>query len=172
VGSDLLADLPSPPLGDLGEHLIDKTVTDAQVEELLSAGTLTGICHGDLANALERAWLLYVQGKAITEGLKEQRETIKAWQSTKRRLAAQCLATQPKARPKQFGDHAFVQTMWIIWERHAPHVKGWRAYDGINERQCEGRFPRFVAAWLKKIDPERTRPPSRHVYEAVKLRLT
>jgi hypothetical protein len=170
--SDLLADLPSPPLGDLGDHLIDKMVTDAFAAELLSAGTLTAICHGDLADALDRAWLLYVQGHAITARLKEQQVIATTWQKEGRELAATGLATQPKARPKQYGDHALVQALWIIWKRYSPQTKGWVAYDGLNERPREGRFQRFVAEWLKKIDPERTAPPSRHVYRSVKLRLT
>jgi hypothetical protein len=147
-------------------------VTDAHVEAILSAGTLTGICHGDLADALERAWLLYIQGHAITEKLKVQRAEVERLQKAGCTLAASSLKTQPKARPRQYGDHAFVEAMWIIWIHHAPDVRGFVAYDGLNEQERDGRFQRFVASWLKKIDHERTVPPSRHVYRAVKRRLT
>ena len=169
---DLIAALPEPLLGDLGDHLIDPVMTDAHVEALLSAGTLIDICHGDLADALERAQLLYIQGQAITEKIKVQRAEVETLQNAGRSLAASCLKTQPKARPKKYGDHAFVQAMWMIWTHHAPDVRGFVAYDGLNEREREGRFQRFVAGWLAKIDHERTTPPSRHVYQTIKRRLT
>lgn len=178
----MLADLPKPPLGDLYDHLIDKAVTNDHAEALLSSGTLTGVCQCDLADALARAWLLYIQGHAITEKVKAQKAEAEDLRKTGRNLAADSLRTQPKAPPKQFGDHAFVQAMWIIWNACGPASHSGISYgDGIRKKGHDGRITkehdgplqRFLIDWLLIIDPDRrNRPPSRHIYLKAKSRMT
>ena len=171
--------MPRLPIGDFYEHLINPALTNRHADKLLSEGTLQGICRGDLADALERAQLLYIQGCALTEGLKEQRVLVR--DLLKRGiLAARGLLTQPKAPPTHYGLDAFIQAMRILWEEHSPRARGWVSYgDGLRKTGADGRctnehdgpFQRFVIDWLTEIDPGQP-PPSRHSYSKAKKRMT
>jgi hypothetical protein len=200
---DLLDALPRPPLEDLGEHLVHRDRVCRHAEKLLTNGILAGISVGDLRDALGRAWLLYVQGRAITDKLKTQHRDIllpaaklprlalygditaqrRSSRKRARAVSKRWLASPPRKRPKQFGEHAFIQAMHIIWERHsAERRKGWTAsgYRGVDDSKrgpdgkwrtgADGPFQRFVNDWLLAIDPGRP-PPSRHLYAATKRRM-
>ena len=201
---DLLDALPQPPLGDLGDHLVHRETVFRHAEKLLTNGILAGVSVSDLRDALGRTWLLYVQGRAITDKLKTQHRDIllatagpklprralyndiaaQRRSSRKRaKAASKALASPPRNRPKQFGEHAFIQAMRIIWERHsADGREGWTASghkglddsrpgpDGKSRTGRDGPFQRFVSDWFLAIDPGRP-PPSRHLYTATKRRM-
>jgi hypothetical protein len=176
---DTLGAMPTPPLGNLLDNLIGRAVSKSHADLLISSGVISGITSGDLAAALDRAWLLYVQGCGITEGLKAQAEIKNAWQASGRAAAASALATQPRGHPKEFGLHALVQSLRVVWDRHGPGRSGWTSYgDGVRKlghngrhtRKHDGPFERFVIDWLAKIDPDRP-PPSRSIYDDTKRRM-
>jgi hypothetical protein len=117
--------------------------------------------------------------KELAERRRDSRKQAKA--------AAKLLMPVPSNRPKQYGEHAFIQAMRIIWERYSPAGQrhpGWTASgyatgsgsnsklgrDGKSRAEQEGPFQRFANEWLLTIDPGRP-IPSRHIYDATKLRM-
>jgi hypothetical protein len=161
---DLLSALPSPPLDDIGDHLILPEVVFRHAEKLLADGVLTGVCLGDLRDALARTWLLYVQGQAISEVWKTQRrdillrargprlprlriyrELVEQRRSARKRAkrASKHLARPPTNRPKKFSDHFLIQAMRVIWDMHsaATHRGGWTASgDSDSKPGSDGRW--------------------------------
>jgi hypothetical protein len=145
-------------------------------DELAKAETEIAALKADLAKPRLPRLRLY---KELAERRRDSRKQAKA--------AAKLLMPAPSNRPKQYGEHAFIQAMRIIWERHSPDGQrhpGWTASgyatgsgsnsklgrDGKLRAEQEGPFQRFANEWLLTIDPGRP-IPSRHIYDATKLRM-
>ena len=94
---DIREKMPRLLIGDFFADSIDPALSSAHAADLLAGGTLAGICQDDLAAALTRAQLLYIQGQNVTAQLKAQKSIAFEWKRAGRHLAAQVLRTQPKA---------------------------------------------------------------------------
>jgi hypothetical protein len=160
---DLYRSLPGHPLDELGLHLISEDVVFRHARKLVANRILADVTIQDLANALGRAWLLYLQGNAISERIRTQHKDPAAkWpnlprlklyrelagqQKVSRResmgVASRYFVRSPRRRPIEYGDHLFIQVMRVIWDRHSTSPNrggGWTASgDGACKVGADGR---------------------------------